>query len=145
MHRKSPAWKLLAQNVRSMIYPRNRSLSNSSNSSFRNDFLNPHQREDLKRRLLNRHKKTLKGIEESKLTSHINEFFQKNHRLNADNLKTLEEELRKLGHSAASGYDIPLTKTTPNMQHSLHELQPILTESMTPAPVVKTERLPPIN
>ena len=95
-----------------MIYPRNRSLSNSSNSSFRNDFLNPHQREDLKKRLLNRHKKILKGVEESKLNSHINEFFQKNHRLNADNLKTLEDDLRKLGSSATPGYDIPLVKTT---------------------------------
>lgn len=77
-----------------MIYPKNKSSASQSKQRSKKSFLNPYQREELKKRLIEKFTKLYGLNNPSVIKEEVTSFFKTNNEINADNLRILEQNVR---------------------------------------------------
>ena len=106
------------------MYPKKTSsvLTGSGKSSIKKNFLNDSQREELKRRLIEKFTKIYSPSDPESVKAKVNEFFRVNAQINATNLQQLENSIKtkRNGDGAAS-------------QSSNHAPSPASNEKINPA------------
>lgn len=79
-----------------MIYPRNKSSVSQTGSRTKKSFLNPYQREELKKRLVEKFTKLYGLNNPSIIKEEVTAFFKQNSEINAQNLRRLEANVRSV-------------------------------------------------
>src|SRR3990167_1168357 len=78
---------------RGKMYPSSRDGARSQNQS-KKDFLNPYQREELKKRLIEKYTKLFALNNPAMVREEVENFFRQNNEINTQNLLTLEQRIK---------------------------------------------------